>query len=638
MTRRVWMALVLVGVLAGLAIPVGAAGPMPQQATGGTQTITGSYTTTNPIYPLLNAETGILLYDLTGEIRQDFDFRLPLDGQVIGTIDGNIVKGDYTLELPDTPDGMLHDFDQDDTTPPVQVFAAATYINFLGDEYVNRGESALDLSVVLDPMTFRITGGYVIVWAAADGAVFPGDVGADATVFTADDDLIELAAGWSVVSLATDPFTVLRDDHVTIPVVESFGALNDYSDMSYGDAWEALFARTVETYPFTVEKNLDWSLIYDAITPLVAAAESDIEFHLAIAQLGRFIPDTHLSYVSLPLVQDYLLGAVGVNQLGVTDAGEVVVTAVGKNSAADKAGMQRGDVLLRIDGLPALQALDETDLLLMSASSAYTRRALQVGTMLLGPVNSPVTVAWQSVDGDEQSATLTRTMDPTALLSALGADALFSDVIQAHMLDSGLGYIRVTGFTSEVSRADAWFAEELQALIDGGAQGIIIDMRDNGGGLVQLAMSMSGHFFPDYERLFDFYYADGTGQFAYRGFVEILAHESYYDGPVAVLVNEMTGSAAEIFAYAMQIDGRAIIVGNTPSSGAAGEVGDGQYILPGGLQMQIPTGRSVNPATGAIIIEGVGVVPDVRVPVTYESLISADDEVLRAAEAALLGE
>ncbi len=54
--------------------------------------------------------------------------------------------------------------------------------------------------------------------------------------------------------------------------------------------------------------------------------------------------------------------------------------------------------------------------------------------------------------------------------------------------------------------------------------------------------------------------------------------------------------------------------------------------------LQVPTGRSVDPDTGEILIEGVGVIPDLRVPVTYESLLSPEDEVLQAAEAALLGQ
>jgi C-terminal processing protease CtpA/Prc len=112
----------------------------------------------------------------------------------------------------------------------------------------------------------------------------------------------------------------------------------------------------------------------------------------------------------------------------------------------------------------------------------------------------------------------------------------------------------------------------------------------------------------------------------------------YYDGPVVVLVNEMTVSAGDLFAYTMQMDHRATVVGFTASSGSVGEVADGQYLLPGSLQAQIPTGRPLDPVTGQTIIEGEGVIPDIRVPLTREALLSPEDEVLQAAEQAILGQ
>jgi C-terminal processing protease CtpA/Prc len=636
--RRIMLALSVVMIVFGAAAaPAWATPPTARQS--GPHIITGSYKTTNPIYPLLGIDPGAILYDLTGEVTRNFDFRLPLDGQVLGTLNGDIVSGDYQIKLPDTPHGIAHDFDGDPATPPaVQVFAAATYLNFLGDSYIDRGESALDLSVRLAPMTFNITGGDVIVWAADAGEQFPASLGSDGAAFTGDDPLLTLPAGWSVVSLDTDPFTVIRDDTVTVPIIESLGGLNDYSHMSFQDAWDTLFQRTRETYPFTSEKHLDWDAIYNDITPRVQAAQTLLDFHMAIIRLGAFIPDSHLNFVSMPVLQQYLIGGVGIGEIGITDDEQVVVVSVDPKSAAGRAGIQPGDDLISIDGVPALQAIDATPLLLSSASTPHARRRIQAGTVLQGPVGTTLDLTWRSPGGTEYSAQMVRVLDVSALFKALGGDALLSDVITSKMLDSGLGYIRITGFASEIGQVDALFASDLQALIDAGATGIILDVRDNGGGLVSLAMAMAGRFFPDYRRLMDFYYADGSGGFAYRGYSEILASEPYYDGPVAVLVNEMTASSGDLFAYAMQTDHRALIVGYTPTNGVTGEITDGQYKLPGDLQVQIPTGRTVDPETGAVLIEGTGVIPDIRVPRTWDSLMSPDDEVLQAAEAALLGQ
>jgi C-terminal peptidase prc len=631
-TLAAFLVLILMGMAA---VPAWATAP--HQA--GPHTITGHYETTNPLWPTVGAETGVLLYDLTGEILQDFDFRLPLDGQVLGSLNGDIVSGDYTIDLPDTPHGLYHDFDGDVTSPPaVQVFATATYINFLGDIYIDRGESPLNLSVRLDPLTFQVIGGYALVWSAHEGEAFPGGKGSDGAVFTGDDPLMRLPAGWSAVSLDSDPFTIVRDETVSLPIIESLDQLHDYSNMSYQEAWDTLFQRTRETYPFTAEKHLDWDAIYNEITPLVQAAQTTLDFHLALIHLNELIPDTHMGFVSMPVLQQYLMGGIGISEIGVTDDDQVVIVTVEVNSPAGKAGIQAGDTLVSVDGVPALKALDATPLLIMSASTTHERRFLQAGTMLQGSIDSTVNLTWRTPGGTEYRDRLVRILDVNALFKVLGGDTLTSDVISGKMLDSGIGYIQITGFASEISQADALFANELQALIDAGAKGIILDVRSNGGGLVQLAMAMAGRFFPDYRRLADWYYADGMGDFAYRGFIETLVSEPYYAGPVAVLVNEMTASAGELFAYAMQTDQRALVVGYTPSAGAAGEITDGQYTLPGSLTVQIPTGRSVNPETGKVLIEGQGVIPDIRVPRTWESLMSSQDEVLLAAEATLLGQ
>lgn len=628
----------LVGIMVGMLVLALAATPSAAQETSlGPRLITGTYETTNPIYPTIGAQTGVVLYDLSGLIQGDFDYQPPEETQTLGILRGDIVRGQYTISLPAIPAGQMVDFDGDPTTTPaVQVFAPATFIEFRGDAYMNRGETPLELSVRLEPLTFDIIGGHVLVWSARKGELFPVGLGPDGAAFTADDPLMSLPAGWSAVSLESEPFSLTREAHVDMPIVESFGGLNDYSQMSYVDAWETLFQRTALTYPFTAEKNLDWEAIYEQLTPAVRQASSDLEFHLVITRLGSLIPDTHIGYVSVPLMQNYLLGGTGVRRLTVTDEGQVVVVEVARQSAASQAGLRTGDILVTVDGVPALQALDETPLLLTSASTLHGRRYLQAATLLQGPVGSQVALTWQSPGGAESSAVLTRTPDIGALLEAFGG-ALSGDLIEARVLPSGLGYLRVRSFAEEVSQAEAQFSAALQTLIDAGVPGIILDVRDNSGGLVQLAMAMAGHFLPGYERLFNFYYADGTGAFAYRGFIETLPGEPTYEGPLAVLVNEMTGSAGDLFVYALQRNGRALVVGETPTGGFAGEVGDGQYLLPGGLTLQIPTGRPTDPLTGVTLIEGTGVQPDVRVPRTWKSVLSPEDEVLQAAEAALLG-
>jgi C-terminal processing protease CtpA/Prc len=116
--------------------------------------------------------------------------------------------------------------------------------------------------------------------------------------------------------------------------------------------------------------------------------------------------------------------------------------------------------------------------------------------------------------------------------------------------------------------------------------------------------------------------------------VRVMPGPSYYDGPIAVLVSTYCVSACEGFSYAMSQRPDVTIVGHTPSAGAYGEVGRGQYDLPGDFSMQFPTGRSET-LQGDLVIEGQGVALDILVPVTEEDVLSGADAVLRAAIEAL---
>ena len=632
MTARPRHTLLSMLLLAALLLP----GPLAVRADDGPRTLTGEFVTTNPIYPMIGADIGVVLYDLSGEIQQDYGFVPAPEAQVMGALSGDISGGSYTLDLPDRPAGTRLDFDGDEATPPgVQVYATGLFINYLGDALVNRGEALLSASVTLEPLSQDMVGGHVIVWAEEEGEQFSAGLGPDGAAFTADDPLMPLPAGWSVIALDAEPFTIIREPVVEVPIIESLGALNDFSTLDYRPAWEQFFARVRETYPFSDEKAIDWDAIYDEITPLIDLVEDDLSFHLVITRFGELLADTHIGYVSIPILQNLLIGGVGISGVTLTDAGRVVVTDLVMNGPAARAGMEVGDVLLEIDEFPAAQALDETPLLLNSASTDHSRTFFQAVTLLQGRIGSTVALRWSGAAG-EQEATLTRGPDATSLLVSFGMLGATGRVVSGHVLDSGLGYIRVRSFAEEVSDAVALFASTLQDLIDADVPGIIVDVRANSGGIPQLAMAMAGHFFTDYERVIDFYYADGEGNFDYRGFIEILVSEPHYDGPVAVLVDPLTGSAGDVFVYAMQFDERALVVGHTPTGGFTGEVSDGQYLLPGALTVQVPTGRPANPLTGETVLEGVGVVPDVRVPLTRDSVLSPEDEVLDAAQQALL--
>jgi len=100
-------------------------------------------------------------------------------------------------------------------------------------------------------------------------------------------------------------------------------------------------------------------------------------------------------------------------------------------------------------------------------------------------------------------------------------------------------------------------------------------------------------------------------------------------------VGPACASACEAEAYGFNQVPDAQIVGMFPIASMFGEVGHGQFSMPEGFSMQFPTGRFLKP-DGSLFLEGVGVQPTVRVPITEETVMTTDDILLGIGEKALL--
>ncbi|HEX9332718.1 MAG TPA: S41 family peptidase, partial [Anaerolineales bacterium] len=170
--------------------------------------------------------------------------------------------------------------------------------------------------------------------------------------------------------------------------------------------------------------------------------------------------------------------------------------------------------------------------------------------------------------------------------------------------------------------------------------GVILDMRVNGGGSGWLADQMAAYFF-DQEIVVGntARYSKDTGKFYMDPGDEqrMIPPRSalQYSGPVVLLVGPACASACEFFSYDMTINDRATVVGQYSTEGAGGSVE--QFLMPEGIYTQMTIGRAVD-AKGNIHLEGKGVVPTVKVPVTAETLqkqANGEDVVLEAAEEAL---
>ena len=609
--------------------------------------ITGSIPFTSPFFLEGNAEPFVLLEDEAGFVRRDKEFAFPLEGQAIGPVElveDGLLR--YTLPLPSQPLGTLVDVDQDgETDPGVMVFAIAYWSNTWGDAFLEerdgRGWSNAYTSAHTDPYREdEIDGGTLLIWAPDDEQHFPTGFGPDELLFTDDDPTAPVPAGYNLIDLDSAPFRVYKEPNPQLDLLEGVVAVTDLSGEDYDAAWESLFAKASREYPFTQDKGVDWEALQSEFSPRFAAAHTPDDFYRALHDFTLAIPDTHIGMTFDPDVffQDYG-GSYGTVLAELSD-GRVIVREVIPHSPADLAGIEPGAEILTWGGLPVDEALDAVVPFLGPHSTAHGARPMQLVFLTRAPVSTQIQVGYQNPEGTAAAADLTATVEYDSLFAALpefGYDEMMLPIEAQVLDDSGLGYLQVTTFSEDYNLMARLWEFHLNQLMEAEVPGLIIDVRNNGGGNGALALDFAGYFFSEGAELSrHLYYNEDSGAFEARGAPSRLEPGPFvFEGPVAVLVGPNCVSACEGFVHAMTHDDRAMVVGHAPTAGAFGEVGRGQYDLPGDISLQFPTGR---PETldGKLLIEGQGVPPDLVVPVTFDSAMGTTDSVLETAVQALL--
>lgn len=172
-----------------------------------------------------------------------------------------------------------------------------------------------------------------------------------------------------------------------------------------------------------------------------------------------------------------------------------------------------------------------------------------------------------------------------------------------------------------------WFQAQMDAAIADPPRGIIIDVRDNGGGLAAVLGDMTARLYRDPQA---FMVMDG--RFVDMKLVSARA-DSVWDGPVSIMVGPGSGSASEVFAALLQETGRGQVVGET-SAGSV--IASRQVNLPDGGEMNLSLFMVLTPVERRKL-EGVGVTPDIVVEPPLADLRAGRDPALeRAAEEILV--
>lgn len=615
-------------------------------------TISGQVTYTNPFFTLGVAEPIIILEDQAGFVDRNEAFILPPASQTIGQITSDFYTSpfSYTLSLPIEPQGSLRDVDNDgESDSGIQIFAIAYWTNTFGDPFLERrdlgggGWSTAYASTVVssDPETRReIIGGKLLVYAADDQQGFPTDFGPDGLLFTGDETSTSLPAGYTVVNLDTTPFSFDRSPQQHIDLLEPEGAaLVDLSNEPYPDAFNALVDKLSKEYAFTELKGVDWESLREQFLPRFteAADNNDVLAYLrALRDFSWAIPDGH---VSGPAIQsDFQTAVSGGIGLAIRDLddGRTIVNYLLPDGPAAQAGIQLRAEILEINDTPVDPFVDSRIAYSGPFSTDHARRLQQLRYAIRAPLGEKISLTYQN-PGDASPQTVT--LDTVSEFNSFNISSFNTGLdgtelpLDYHILPSGYGYVQIYSFSdNELLTIQLW-ERMIQTFNDGNVRGLIIDMRQNGGGSGFLADQMAAYFFDEelplgntgyYEKeLDDFFFDERNVQQFYPPPLE-----QRYRGKIAVLVGPNCASACEFFSYDMTVQNRAEIVGQYPTGGLGGSID--RVLMPEGEFFTFTQGRAVDP-DGNIHIEGKGVPPTLRVPVNEETLFSEGDPVLEAA-------
>jgi carboxyl-terminal processing protease len=284
-------------------------------------------------------------------------------------------------------------------------------------------------------------------------------------------------------------------------------------------------------------------------------------------------------------------GGLGI-EVGMED-GFVKVIAPIDDTPAQRAGLQAGDLIIRLDDKP-VQGMTLNDAVKLMRGEPGTKIKL---TVVRKGLEKPLEL------------TLERAV-------------IRVKSVKSRVLEPGYAYVRITQFQSQTGEQLRQVLEDLQKQAGGKLKGLVLDLRNNPGGVLQASVSVADAFLDDGLVV----YTDGRVKDAK---LRYSAHpgDLLNGAPMVVLVNGGSASASEIVAGALQDHKRAIIMGS--KTFGKGSVQSIQELANGGA-VKLTTSRYYTPSGRSIQAEGI--VPDILLPQITVDKVEMDDHRLKEAD------
>ena len=265
-------------------------------------------------------------------------------------------------------------------------------------------------------------------------------------------------------------------------------------------------------------------------------------------------------------------------QIDKKDAERITVVSVFEGSPAEKAGIKAGDVIIKIRD-------DAGELTIVKSTTLQT-----IVKKIRGAKGTKVVLTIYRSGAAEYSK-IEVTRDEIKI-----QNVIFKKI-------GNTGYVRLNMFNGTVARDVKKAIDELKTL---GAKNMILDLRDNPGGLLDAVDFIASGFLPAGKTIVSIKNRDGAAETTFSD-----GYGFYEEGPLVVLVNGGSASASELLAAAIKENGRGKLVGTTTFGKGSVQRG---FPLSNGGQLRLTVAKFYSP--NGNVIHGKGVEPDIEVEIT----------------------
>ena len=299
--------------------------------------------------------------------------------------------------------------------------------------------------------------------------------------------------------------------------------------------------------------------------------------------------DPYTEYISAEDMKDYtenILGnfvGIGIYMVKDEDTDRIQVLAPIKNTPAEKAGIQPGDYIIKVDGVE-YKAADMSKVADLIKGEEGTNVKLEI-------LRGTETIEYE-----------------------IKREKIITNPVISKVIDNNIGYIEVTSFDEETA---THFKEEFEKLKEQNIQSLIIDLRNNGGGIVDEAIKIADYIADKDSTLLI------TTDKNNKEEITKAKQDPIINMPIIILVNENTASASEILAGALKDLNKAKLVGKkTYGKGVI----QGVMTLSDGSGIKITTEEYMTPNREKINKKGIEPNEEIKLPDTVKNVMKVKEE------------